>query len=122
MSQERDITARKLFFDFYDNNLKDDTDVILEGWVRSHRNNGSVGFIEFNDGSYFKNIQLVYDKDNKDFEKISKVKYGSSIQVKGKIKLTPEMKQPFEIHVDSVVVLGDCAEDYPLQKKKHSFE
>ena len=122
MSQERDITARKLFFDFYDNNLKDDTDVILEGWVRSHRNNGSVGFIEFNDGSCFKNIQLVYDKDNKDFEKISKVKYGSSIQVKGKIKLTPEMKQPFEIHVDSVVVLGDCAEDYPLQKKKHSFE
>ena len=122
MSQERDITARKLFFDFYDNNLKDDTDVILEGWVRSHRNNGSVGFIEFNDGSYFKNIQLVYDKDNKDFEKISKVKYGSSIQVKGKIKLTPEMKQPFEIHVNSVVVLGDCAEDYPLQKKKHSFE
>ncbi len=122
MSQERDITARKLFFDFYDNNLKDDTDVILEGWVRSHRNNGSVGFIEFNDGSYFKNIQLVYDKDNKDFEKISKVKYGSSIQVKGKIKLTPEMKQPFEIHIDSVVVLGDCAEDYPLQKKKHSFE
>ena len=122
MSQERDITARKLFFDFYDNNLKDDTDVILEGWVRSHRNNGSVGFIEFNDGSYFKNIQLVYDKDNKDFEKISKVKYGSSIQVTGKIKLTPEMKQPFEIHVDSVVVLGDCAEDYPLQKKKHSFE
>ena len=122
MSQERDITARKLFFDFYDNNLKDDTDVILEGWVRSHRNNGSVGFIEFNDGSYFKNIQLVYDKDNKDFEKISKVKYGSSIQVNGKIKLTPEMKQPFEIHVGSVVVLGDCAEDYPLQKKKHSFE
>ena len=122
MSQERDITARKLFFDFYDNNLKDDTDVILEGWVRSHRNNGSVGFIEFNDGSYFKNIQLVYDKDIKDFEKISKVKYGSSIQVKGKIKLTPEMKQPFEIHVDSVVILGDCAEDYPLQKKKHSFE
>ena len=122
MSQERDITARKLFFDFYDNNLKDDTDVILEGWVRSHRNNGSVGFIEFNDGSYFKNIQLVYDKDNKDFEKISKVKYGSSIQVKGKVKLTPEMKQPFEIHVDSVVVLGDCAEDYPLQKKKHTFE
>ena len=122
MSQERDITARKLFFDFYDNNLKDDTDVILEGWVRSHRNNGSVGFIEFNDGSYFKNIQLVYDKDNMDFEKISKVKYGSSIQVNGKIKLTPEMKQPFEIHIDSVVVLGDCAEDYPLQKKKHSFE
>ena len=122
MSQERELTARKLFFTYYDQKLAEDTSVTLEGWVKSHRNNGSVGFIEFNDGSYFKSIQLVYDKDNKDFESISKVKYGSAIQITGKIKLTPTMKQPFEIHVDSVKVLGDCAEDYPLQKKKHSFE
>jgi len=122
MSQERELTARKLFFTYYDQKLVEDTSVTLEGWVKSHRNNGSVGFIEFNDGSYFKSIQLVYDKDNKDFESISKVKYGSSIQITGKVKLTPTMKQPFEIHVDSVKVLGDCAEDYPLQKKKHSFE
>lgn len=122
MSQERELTARKLFFTYYDQKLVDDTSVTLEGWVKSHRNNGSVGFIEFNDGSYFKSIQLVYDKDNKDFEAISKVKYGSAIQITGKVKLTPTMKQPFEIHVDSVKVLGDCAEDYPLQKKKHSFE
>lgn len=122
MSQERELTARKLFFTFYDQKLVEDSAVTLEGWVKSHRNNGSVGFIEFNDGSYFKSIQLVYDKDNKDFEAISKVKYGSAIQITGKIKLTPTMKQPFEIHVDSVKVLGDCAEDYPLQKKKHSFE
>ena len=122
MSQERELTARKLFFTYYDQKLAEDTSVTLEGWVKSHRNNGSVGFIEFNDGSYFKSIQLVYDKDNKDFESISKVKYGSSIQITGKVKLTPTMKQPFEIHVDSVKVLGDCAEDYPLQKKKHSFE
>ncbi len=122
MSQERELTARKLFFSFYDGKLNDNQEVTLEGWVKSHRNNGSVGFIEFNDGSYFKNIQLVYDKDNKNFEQISKIKYGSSIQVKGLIKLTPEMKQPFEVHIDSATVLGDCAEDYPLQKKKHSFE
>lgn len=122
MSQERELTARKLFFTYYDQKLVEDTSVTLEGWVKSHRNNGSVGFIEFNDGSYFKSIQLVYDKDNKDFEAISKVKYGSAIQITGKVKLTPTMKQPFEIHVDSVKVLGDCAEDYPLQKKKHSFE
>ena len=122
MSQERELTARKLFFTYYDQKLAEDTSVTLEGWVKSHRNNGSVGFIEFNDGSYFKSIQLVYDKDNKDFESISKVKYGSAIQITGKVKLTPTMKQPFEIHVDSVKVLGDCAEDYPLQKKKHSFE
>ena len=122
MSQERELTARKLFFSFYDGKLNDNQEVTLEGWVKSHRNNGSVGFIEFNDGGYFKNIQLVYDKDNKNFEQISKIKYGSSIQVKGLIKLTPEMKQPFEVHIDSATVLGDCAEDYPLQKKKHSFE
>ena len=122
MSQERELTARKLFFTYYDQKLAEDTSVTLEGWVKSHRNNGSVGFIEFNDGSYFKSIQLVYDKDNKDFESISKVKYGFAIQITGKVKLTPTMKQPFEIHVDSVKVLGDCAEDYPLQKKKHSFE
>ena len=119
MSQERELTARKLFFTYYDQKLAEDTSVTLEGWVKSHRNNGSVGFIEFNDGSYFKSIQLVYDKDNKDFESISKVKYGSAIQITGKVKLTPTMKQPFEIHVDSVKVLGDCAEDYPLQKKRN---
>ena len=122
MSQVRDLTARKLFFAYYDNKLSDDKKVTLEGWVKSHRNNGSVGFIEFNDGSYFKNIQLVYDKENPNFEAISKVKYGSAIEVSGAIKLTPTLKQPFEIHIDSVKVLGDCAEDYPLQKKKHSFE
>ena len=122
MSQERELTARKLFFAYYDEKLIEDTSVTLEGWVKSHRNNGSVGFIEFNDGSYFKSIQLVYDKDNKGFDSMAKVKYGSAIQVVGKIKLTPTMKQPFEVHVESVKVLGDCAEDYPLQKKKHSFE
>ena len=122
MSQERELTARKLFFAYYDEKLVEDTSVTLEGWVKSHRNNGSVGFIEFNDGSYFKSIQLVYDKDNNDFDTMAKVKYGSAIQVVGKIKLTPTMKQPFEVHLESVKVLGDCAEDYPLQKKKHSFE
>ena len=122
MSQIRDLTARKLFLSFYDGKLENNQKVTLEGWVKSHRNNGSVGFIEFNDGSYFKNIQLVYDKENPNFDVFSKVKYGSSIQVKGKLVLTPEMKQPFEIHVDEISLLGDCAEDYPLQKKKHSFE
>ena len=122
MSQKRDLTARKLFFKYYDGALENNLNVTLEGWIKSHRNNGSVGFIEFNDGSYFKNIQLVYDKENPNFAQISKAKYGSAIEVNGVVKLTPEMKQPFEIQVTDLRVLGDCAEDYPLQKKRHTFE
>ena len=62
MSQERSLTNRKLFNSYFDKKLEDGTKITLEGWVRSNRNNGSVGFIEFNDGSYFKNIQIVYTK------------------------------------------------------------
>ena len=122
MSQLRDLTNRKLFMAFYDGKLEDNKKVTLEGWVKSNRNNGSVGFIEFNDGSYFKNIQIVYTKENANYEEMSKTHYGSSIQVNGTLVLTPTMKQPFEIHAESIILLGDCAEDYPLQKKKHSFE
>ena len=122
MSQERSLTNRKLFNSYFDKKLEDGTKITLEGWVRSNRNNGSVGFIEFNDGSYFKNIQIVYTKESAHYEEFTKAKYGSAIQVSGSIRLTPEMKQPFEIQGEEVVVLGDCAEDYPLQKKKTSFE
>ena len=122
MSQERSLTNRKLFNSYFDKKLEDGTKITLEGWVRSNRNNGSVGFIEFNDGSYFKNIQIVYTKESAHYEEFAKVKYGSAIQVSGTIRLTPEMKQPFEIQGEEVAVLGDCAEDYPLQKKKTSFE
>lgn len=122
MSQERKLTCRKLFMDLYSNNLKDQFLVHLEGWVRSNRDNGSVGFIEFNDGSYFKNIQLVYSIDTEDFSSVSHIKYGSAIEIEGKIVLTPSMKQPFEIHLLKAKVLGECSDDYPLQKKRHSFE
>lgn len=100
-------------------------EVELDGWVRTNRDNGSIGFIEFNDGTYFKNAQLVYDKDNLDeemFNRISHLKTGSSIEITGKFVLTPNMRQPFEIHVKTITLLGDVAEDYPLQKKRHSFE
>ena len=122
MSQERSLTNRKLFNSYFDKKLEDGTKITLEGWVRSNRNNGSVGFIEFNDGSYFKNIQIVYTKESTHYEEFTKVKYGSAIQISGTIRLTPEMKQPFEIQGEEVIILGDCAEDYPLQKKKTSFE
>ena len=122
MSQERELTIRKLYMSLADKTLKDGTSVHLEGWVRSNRDNGTVGFIEFNDGSYFKNLQLVYSKEQPHYENMVKAKYGSAIEVLGSIVLTPNNKQPFEVHLSDVKTLGDCSEDYPLQKKKHSFE
>lgn len=101
------------------NSLKN---VKLEGWVRTNRDNGSIGFIEFNDGTYFKNVQLVYNKDSKDYNTLSSLKTGSAIGIVGEFKLTPENKQPFEIVVIDCELQGDVYDDYPLQKKRHSFE
>lgn len=118
-------TIRELFETCYygDQMMKDSIfEVSLEGWIRTNRNNGSIGFIELNDGTYFKNAQVVYSKENKDFENISKHLTGCSVEVKGKFKLTPENKQPFEITLDELVLVGDCDSSYPLQKKRHSFE
>lgn len=98
--------------------------VLLNGWVRTNRDNGSIGFIEFNDGTYFNNIQLVYTLENvKDnYSKIKAVKTGEAISCKGKVILTPNNRQPFEIQVDDIDILGTVEDDYPLQKKRHSFE
>jgi len=96
--------------------------VILKGWVKTNRDNGSIGFIEFNDGTYFKNVQLVYSKDTKDYELLSSLKTGAAISLVGTVKLTPENKQPFEVEVDECTLEGDVDDSYPLQKKRHSFE
>ena len=102
---------------------KDGLDYVeLQGWVRTNRNNGSVGFIELNDGTYFKSAQLVYSKDNKDFDAYAKYGTGCAITVMGRFVLTPENKQPYEIQVKEIVLEGSCSEDYPLQKKRHGFE
>ena len=96
--------------------------VELEGWVKTNRDNGSIGFIEFNDGTCFKNVQLVYSKDTKNHDVLTALRTGAAIRVVGEVVLTPENKQPFEIHVDECELEGDVADDYPLQKKRHSFE
>ncbi len=101
------------------NQLKE---VTLQGWVRTNRDNGSIGFIEFNDGTYFKNVQLVYSKDSKDHDVLASVGTGFAIEVTGELRLTPGNKQPFEIFVNECEIKGTCDEDYPLQKKRHSFE
>ena len=96
--------------------------VEVEGWVRTNRNNGSLGFIELNDGTYFKNAQLVYTSDLPNFAEAGKCNTGFAIRVVGKFIYTPENRQPFEIQVSELEVEGTCDNDYPLQKKRHSFE
>ena len=97
--------------------------VFVEGWVRTNRDNGSIGFIALNDGTCFKNIQLVYDeKVVKDYKALSHINTGAAISVKGSLVLTPNAKQPFEINVHEFELEGAVDPDYPLQKKQHSLE
>ena len=97
--------------------------VQIQGWVRTNRDNGSVGFIELNDGTCFKNVQLVYLKDSfSEYEEARKYATGTALTVMGKLVYTPEGKQPFEIQVKELTLEGTCDNDYPLQKKRHSFE
>ncbi len=103
---------------------KESIDIIeLEGWVKTNRNNGSLGFIEFNDGTFFKNAQIVYSKDfSKNFEVCEKIQTGAAISFTGKFILTPDAKQPFEIQLHDVIVDGTVHDSYPLQKKRSTFE
>ncbi len=97
-------------------------EIELEGWIKTNRDNGSIGFIELNDGTYFKNAQLVYNNELANHDAVSHYLSGSAIDVKGKFVLTPNGKQPFEIQVTSIELEGDVDPSYPLQKKRHSFE
>ena len=97
-------------------------EVTLEGWVRNNRNQSNFGFIDFNDGTYFKSLQLVYNKELKDFDNFSKIRVGSAIRVKGKIVKSEGSGQSHEMKVSSVELLGDSPEDYPIQPKRHTRE
>ncbi|MBR3281653.1 MAG: asparagine--tRNA ligase [Clostridia bacterium] len=99
-----------------------DKEITLRGWVKTARDSKSIGFIEMNDGTFFKNVQIVYEDTLPNFADITKVTIYSSIEVEGKVLLTPDAKQPFEIKASSITVLGKCDADYPLQKKGHSVE
>lgn len=93
------------------------------GWIRTLRDSKNLAFIELNDGSFFKNIQIVLESDLiNNFKEIIKLGVGSSIYVEGILIQTPHAKQPFEIKASKIDVLGDCDIEYPLQKKRHSFE
>ena len=99
-----------------------DKEISLEGWIRNHRKQKEFGFIEFYDGTAFKNIQLVYDNKLEDFDEITKLHIGSSIKVEGKIVKSLGKGQDYEIVVSKIKLEGDCPEDYPLQPKKHTRE
>ena len=119
------ITVRELY-ELYinDRNQLDGIEYVeLQGWIRTNRNSGKVGFLALNDGTYFKNVQVVYlDEIIDNYEEASHISTGSAVKVTGKLKLTPDGKQPFEIEATHLVVEGTCDEDFPLQKKRHSFE
>ena len=97
--------------------------VQLQGWIRTNRDGKSVSFIALNDGTYFDNAQIVYTSDAlSNYEEVSKFLTGTAISVVGKLVLTPDMKQPFEIQATEISLEGACDNTYPLQKKRHSFE
>ena len=96
--------------------------ITVQGWVKTLRDSKAFAFIELNDGTYFKNLQIVCDEGLDNFKDVVKVGLGSSLSITGKLALTPGMKQPFELKAQSVQIEGLCAADFPLQKKRHSFE
>lgn len=98
------------------------TDVKISGWIRTIRDSKTFGFIEINDGSFFKNVQIVFDDSLENFKTISKLPISSSLSIIGTIVETPGAKQPFEIKAKEIIVEGMSNSDYPLQKKRHSFE
>ncbi|MEA4998119.1 MAG: asparagine--tRNA ligase [Candidatus Limiplasma sp.] len=103
--------------------LAEITDCVVSGWVRTVRDSKAFGFIELNDGTHFKNLQVVLEEGaTEGFADALKITLGSAIRVQGTLIPTPEMKQPFELKAKAVELIGACDPSYPLQKKRHSFE
>ena len=100
-----------------------DKTVTVGGWVRNNRDSKTFGFIVLNDGTYFNPLQVVYNNENlSNFNDIAKLNVGAAVIVKGKVVLTPEAKQPFEIQAEEVIVEGESTPDYPIQPKRHTME
>ena len=97
-------------------------EVCIEGWIRTIRDSKSFGFIELNDGTYLKNVQVVFENNLDNFEEVKKYSTGSAVTVKGSLILTPEAKQPFEIKATEITMEAESDSSYPLQKKRHSME
>ena len=113
------ISISKLTKDFKDLSKKE---VIVQGWIRTNRSQKEFGFINLNDGSTVINLQIVYAKSIESFEEISKYRVGCALTIYGDVVLTPEAKQPFEIHAKKIILEGDCPENFPIQPKRHTRE
>ena len=98
-------------------------EITVRGWIRTNRGSNKFGFIELNDGSFFKSVQVVYEAEFLDnFTEIAKAPISAALNVTGQFVLTPDAKQPFEIKAKEIFIEADSAADYPLQKKRHSME
>ena len=115
----KDLTVKKLYqnFDEYV-----DKEVVLAGWVKTLRDSKNFGFIEINDGTCFKNVQIVFDTTLDNFEEVRKLTIISSIEVTGTVIKTENAKQPFEIKASNIKIINLADSSYPLQKKRHTFE
>ena len=99
------------------------TEVTVCGWVKTIRDSKSLGFMQLNDGSFFKDVQVVFEENSiENFKEVAKLNVGSAVRIKGTVVLTLEAKQPFEIQAKEIFIEGKSTSDYPLQKKKHSLE
>ena len=100
-----------------------DKKVVVNGWVRNNRNNNHFGFVELNDGSFFKPVQVVYEAETlSNFAEVAKANVSSALSVEGTLVLTPDAQQPFEIKAEKIEIIADTDPDYPLQNKRHSME
>lgn len=97
-------------------------EVLLGGWIRNHRKQKEFGFIDFNDGTCFQNLQIVYDNSLKNFDDIQKLHIGSAITVRGTIIKSEGNGQAIEMKLMEYTLCGDCPEDYPIQPKRHTRE
>ena len=113
------LVLKNLYKNFKDYENKE---VTVEAWVKTVRASKNFGFIEINDGSFFKNVQVVFYSDLSNFAEVSKLTISSSIKVVGTVVVTENAKQPFEIHANTVEIFNLSDNQYPLQKKRHSFE
>lgn len=99
-----------------------DKEIVLQGWIRNHRKQKEFGFIDFNDGTFFKNVQIVYDDKLDFFDSVQTLRVGSAIEVFGKVVESPAKGQAFEVQMKNFKLLGDSSEEYPIQPKRHSRE
>lgn len=117
------LNERIRLSDIYNNyNSYGEKEVVVAGWIRNLRDSKSIAFIELNDGTNFKSTQIVMDANLNNYKEVAALNIGSSIIVRGVVKITPNAKQPYEINATNIEISGKSSPDYPLQNKKHSME